>query len=192
MAETPVTAPAVLPDIPTVEDKLNFGPYARTLLDIILNPDTETPLTIGIFGSWGSGKTSLMKMIEAGLKSASRDAQDGRQTFPVWFNAWLYSKEETLWRALVMQVLAGVRRIRDLGPEAKAELDALADQLHRSVGPSELGRLTIRVTDLLKEDGTGSALISLNLQHGLDLLENVAKDSKHHIFAYAEIPIETY
>ena len=52
-------APAVLPDVPTVEDKLNFAPYARTRLDIILNPDTETPLSIGIFGSWGSGKTSI-------------------------------------------------------------------------------------------------------------------------------------
>ena len=48
---TSANAPAVLPDVPAVEDKLNFAPYARTLQDIILNPDTETPLTIGIFGS---------------------------------------------------------------------------------------------------------------------------------------------
>jgi len=121
-------APAVLPDVLTVEDKLNFAPYARTLLDIILNPDTETPLTIGIFGSWGSGKTSLMRMIEAGLESPSRDGQDGRQAFSIWFNAWLYSKEETLWRALIMQVLSGVRRIRDLSSEARVKLDELADQ----------------------------------------------------------------
>jgi len=178
MAEVTATAPAVLPDIPAVTDQLNFWPYARTLLDIILNPYTETPLTIGIFGSWGSGKTSLMKMIEAGLRPATRDREGERQTFTVWFNAWLYSKEETLWRALVMQVLAGVRRIRDLSPEAKAELDALADQLYRAAGPSELGRLTIRATDLLKEDGTSGALLSMNLQHGLDLLENVAQASQ--------------
>ncbi len=174
MTEVPVTAPAVLPDVPAVEDKLNFGPYARTLLDIILNPDTQTPLTIGIFGSWGSGKTSLMKMIEAGLKR-TQESEGSRQTFSVWFNAWLYSKEVALWRALVLQVLTGVRRIRGLDNAARAELDALADQLYRAVGPAELGHLSIMAAELLKEEGTGSAQITLALQHGLDFLQNIAE-----------------
>jgi hypothetical protein len=174
VTEAPVTAPAVLPDVPAVEDKLNFGPYARTLLDIILNPDTQTPLTIGIFGSWGSGKTSLMKMIEAGLKRA-QESEGGRQTFSVWFNAWLYSKEAALWRALVLQVLAGVRKIRDLDTAARGELNALADQLYRAVGPAELGHLSIMAAELLKEEGTGSAQITLALQHGLDFLQNIAE-----------------
>ncbi len=26
-------------------------------------PATRTPLTIGVFGTWGSGKTSLMRMV---------------------------------------------------------------------------------------------------------------------------------
>jgi len=174
VTDAPVTAPAVLPDVPAVEDKLNFGPYARTLLDIILNPDTQTPLTIGIFGSWGSGKTSLMKMIEYGLKRA-QESEGGRQTFSVWFNAWLYSKEEALWRALVLQVLSGVRKIRSLDTTARDELNALADQLYRAVGPAELGHLSIMAAELLKEEGTGSAQITLALQHGLDFLQNIAE-----------------
>jgi len=32
------------------------------LADVIVN--SETPSTIGVFGEWGSGKTSLMLMIE--------------------------------------------------------------------------------------------------------------------------------
>jgi len=43
MVRAPANVLAVLPDVPVVEDKLNFGPYARTLLDIILNPDTQPP-----------------------------------------------------------------------------------------------------------------------------------------------------
>ena len=174
MAKAPPNIPAVLPDVPALEDKLNFGPYARTLLDIILNPNTQTPLTIGIFGSWGSGKTSLMKMIEAGLKRPNRQEGEGQQIFPVWFNAWLYSKEEALWRALVMQVLGGLRKIRDIDAAARAELSELADQLFRAVGPAELGSLSIAAADLLKEDGTSAAQITLTLQHGLDFLENIA------------------
>ena len=41
-------------------DALDFTPYGETLADIIQTGDT--PLTIGVFGTWGSGKTSLMKM----------------------------------------------------------------------------------------------------------------------------------
>ena len=80
LSKAPV--PVVLPDVPDPDDKLDFAPYANTLRDIILNPNTQTPLTIGIFGSWGSGKTSLMKMIEAGLKRAApRQGESGRQTY---------------------------------------------------------------------------------------------------------------
>jgi hypothetical protein len=43
------------------EDRLNFADYADILADIILTADT--PITLGIFGPWGSGKTSLMRLI---------------------------------------------------------------------------------------------------------------------------------
>ncbi|MBN1177954.1 MAG: AAA family ATPase [Anaerolineae bacterium] len=176
-----MTAPAesrrdvnVLPDIPTEQvgqDKLNFGPYAQTLLDIILKTES-TPLTIGIFGNWGTGKTSLMKMIEQGLTRASAD---GPEIYSIWFNAWLYSKEMSLWRALIMQVLTGIHAIRSLDAQAHEQLNALASQLHRAAGPSELGHLSIAAVDLLREEGTGSAQITLALQHGIDFLQNIAQ-----------------
>ncbi len=45
----------------------NFQEYSKALATIIQRKDTDTPLTIGIFGDWGSGKTSLMKTIESRL-----------------------------------------------------------------------------------------------------------------------------
>ena len=44
------------------KDQLNFDDYRQIIGDIIRN--TQTPLTIGIFGPWGSGKTSLLRMLE--------------------------------------------------------------------------------------------------------------------------------
>lgn len=58
----------ILDDRPTDKDALDFSPYRDTLVDIIADPDTRTPLTIGIFGGWGSGKTSLMQMVESRLR----------------------------------------------------------------------------------------------------------------------------
>jgi len=67
--ESPSNSPrlSILSDQPADEDQLNFAPYAKTLADIIADGSVQTPLTVGIFGSWGSGKTSLMTMIKKRL-----------------------------------------------------------------------------------------------------------------------------
>jgi len=71
-------------DIPinsATDDSLKVGEYASALSQFILR--CETPLTISIQGDWGSGKTSLMKLLEANLKDS---------IIPVWFNTWQYSQ----------------------------------------------------------------------------------------------------
>lgn len=47
----------ILNDSPTTEDGLGFDSYMAILLDAIHNFDATSSLTIGIHGSWGSGKT---------------------------------------------------------------------------------------------------------------------------------------
>ena len=46
----------------------NFDAYSLALKNIISSESTDTPLTIGIFGDWGTGKTSLMKSIKKKLE----------------------------------------------------------------------------------------------------------------------------
>ena len=52
----------IVNDQATEIDALDFMPYVETLADIVQTGNT--PLTIGVFGTWGSGKTSLMKMVK--------------------------------------------------------------------------------------------------------------------------------
>jgi predicted KAP-like P-loop ATPase len=51
----------LLHDNPRVKDALGFEPMAKILVDVIR--DTPAPFTIGVFGEWGSGKTTLMRMV---------------------------------------------------------------------------------------------------------------------------------
>ena len=42
-------------------EKVSFGPAAEVLAQAALH--TESPMTIGVFGNWGTGKTSLMRLM---------------------------------------------------------------------------------------------------------------------------------
>jgi Cdc6-like AAA superfamily ATPase len=108
---------SILSDQPAGEDQLNFDPYAKTLADIVAEPGTDMPLTIGVFGSWGQGKTSLMRMVQQRLEATVGTAFPVRA---VWFNAWLYSHQPALWRALISRVLDGVRGFESLSDAARA------------------------------------------------------------------------
>ncbi|ESA37760.1 kap family p-loop domain protein [Leptolyngbya sp. Heron Island J] len=66
-------------------DGLGFSTYCKVLGDAAIG--TPGPFTIGVFGEWGTGKTSLMRLIQRYL-----DDQD--DVITVWFNAWRYEREE--------------------------------------------------------------------------------------------------
>ena len=50
-------------DIETSEDLLGFKVHADLLIDVI-NDETILPITIGVFGDWGSGKSSILQIIK--------------------------------------------------------------------------------------------------------------------------------
>ena len=87
----------VLDDQPAQEDYLDFASYAQAIKNLLVHDNTKTPLTIGIFGRWGMGKTTLLQMLEKEL------SQQGLVT--IWFNAWQYSNEDELWAAFLQSML---------------------------------------------------------------------------------------
>jgi hypothetical protein len=51
----------------------------------------KTPITLGIFGEWGTGKTSLMQMVKKIIDGQSRE-----KILTVWFDAWRYENEPNI------------------------------------------------------------------------------------------------
>lgn len=72
-------------------DGLGVAPYAAALSEFI--KQSETPITIGVQGPWGSGKTSLLYSVWDQISQDSSLAQ-------IWVNSWehslMSSSEETL------------------------------------------------------------------------------------------------
>lgn len=107
-AELIEIATRALADTPSEVDLLGFSDYAEALADFIKNEKTSKPLTIGIDAPWGMGKTTLMHMIR---NQMVQQATKHKRSFPVvWFNAWKYDREESLWAALVLEILTQVRK----------------------------------------------------------------------------------
>lgn len=87
------------------KDFLATQDYSIALVDFI--KECDTPMTIGIQGDWGIGKTSMMSMIKAqiiGSNNSSRKASFG----VVWFNTWqfsLFGRDEYLGVAALSELL---------------------------------------------------------------------------------------
>ncbi|QEV16143.1 KAP family P-loop NTPase fold protein [Streptomyces alboniger] len=99
-------------------DRYGFGTHAKILCDAISAAD-DLPLTIGVFGPWGMGKSSFMKVCEGLLK-----AHDVRT---VWFNPWKYDQKDEIWHALIQTVLAEIAH--DLEKRRQSGEETLRDRL---------------------------------------------------------------
>ena len=97
------------------DDKLQFAPLARGISRYLRNANTQPPLTLAISGEWGSGKSSLMRMVCEDLR--------GHGNHPVWFNAWHHQDEEQLLAALLAA-------IRDKALPPWLSLDGLRFRAH--------------------------------------------------------------
>lgn len=88
-------------DNETTVDYLNFGVVADACAKL-LQQANGTPISIGVSGGWGAGKTSLVRMIEGRLKLV--DVPGSNSYVIVTFNPWLYQDFESARGALLQLV----------------------------------------------------------------------------------------
>jgi predicted KAP-like P-loop ATPase len=89
-------------DNETVRDLVNFSHVAEIAAERIVGAKGE-PLSLGISGDWGVGKSSLMKLLRSSLEQRS----DIDVRF-VEFNAWLYQSYDDARAALLEAITAVV------------------------------------------------------------------------------------
>lgn len=103
-------------DIPLpslAKDDLNASEYADALADFIINADT--PVTIGIQGGWGSGKTSLITVLQEILNS-----QEKGHVLCVPVNAW----ENSLFHSTDSKAEVALSLLNDLAEGVKDSAQA--------------------------------------------------------------------
>jgi energy-coupling factor transporter ATP-binding protein EcfA2 len=144
----------VLLDNPTTTPALGFDSIGRAFATII----SESPpqFAIGIFGGWGSGKTTLMKVIKSALPSDTVICVD--------FNAWRFEREPQLLIPLLDTIRAALVRWAEPKSQRRREkVRAIATRVGRVV--------RALATGLSAEVGLpGAAKVSYDVGTALDAL----------------------
>ncbi len=114
-------------DNETAQDFLNFGGIAKTVAEIIEQAQSR-PISIGVSGAWGVGKSSMIKLIRTELSARNgEDAKPSKFLF-VEFNAWLYQGYDDA-RAALIEVVAST--LAKEAEERKTGVDKAKDLLER-------------------------------------------------------------
>jgi hypothetical protein len=100
------------------------------LASVLATKQLETPLAIGLFGDWGSGKSFFMRRLQeriVKLTEESARAEEGERVSyycsyvrQVTFNAWLYSDSE-IWPSFAAQVFRSVSGVETEAPQGETQ-----------------------------------------------------------------------
>lgn len=88
----------IVADNETSVDLLYYEAIARTVVRLI-NEKSDEPLTVGVHGDWGAGKSSVLMMVQENFKKDER-------VLCVRFNGWLFQGYEDAKAVLIETIVA--------------------------------------------------------------------------------------
>lgn len=114
------------------DDSLNVTRYIQSFARVMASRTLAPPLSIGLFGDWGSGKTFFMERLFEEVEALKGSHQDPplywERICQIRFNAWHYA-ETNLWASLVSTIFNELRTYCDGPGEKGDEFNKLLNQL---------------------------------------------------------------
>ncbi len=126
-------------DKETAEDLLGYTVHA-SLLKNVVTEEKNLPITIGLYGDWGSGKSSILKILESQLK------QDD-DTVVVYFDGWSFESFDDAKMALIQGIIDALEQDKKffakLGDKT-ADLKAAFVKLRKSISWMRLMKISLK------------------------------------------------
>lgn len=121
------------PDKETEIDYLNFGYMVDMVVDIATNRQLS-PSTIGLYGDWGSGKSTLMRLAKKKIegcdqKGKRKDGSSKQKSLCIEFNGWLFEGYEDTKTSLCGTILDALADEKRFGPKVAEKAKELIKKI---------------------------------------------------------------
>ncbi len=130
------TVPSDLKD--PLEDHLDMEQEVEAISWVVTATDIDPPLSVGLFGDWGTGKSYFMRLMEqcvGQIAATARHEHEADRDFPacsyirqITFNAWHYV-DANLWASLVTHIFEELAKPEPETPQAEQEVANLLERL---------------------------------------------------------------
>jgi len=138
-------------DNETTKDFLNYEVHCNLIKEYVTNPNL-LPLTIGVFGDWGSGKSSIMRMLEEKLKEEER-------VLTIYFNSWLFESYEDAKVSLLENILLELSKNESLNETAKKKILGLLSRVdYMKLATDGVKKYGKKMIDIIATGGIGTAI----------------------------------
>ena len=164
------------PDLPIEkleEDGLNRGSFAESLAKTLVQYSFPSSLTIGLYGEWGSGKTSLLNMVFENVERID----DG--VVVLRFNPWLCSDSKQLVTQFFKQMATAIKLKKRAADKAWELIDQYADILGATSVIPVAGEIVAAFTKVLTKKAEEETKERTNdLQESKNQIIKKLKDEK--------------
>ncbi len=153
-------------DSETELDFLDYDYLIKTMQSIVTN-DTLLPASIGVYGDWGSGKSSLMYMCKQRLE------KEDEKIICLVFNGWLFENYEDAKTAILGSILDEINKGKRLSKKAQDIIRGL----YKSVDKFKLIKGALKLgTDMFLTGGIGT-MLELQIVQILKKAQGVAEET---------------
>jgi hypothetical protein len=144
-------------DEPSDVDHIGFRADVEALCSVLIAHKVEPPISVGLFGEWGTGKSTFMRLMRDQIRALQDEWSDRddspfcRSVKQITFNAWNYS-DANLWASLVTRIFEG---LSTSDPEVRDDVALGAEQRAAMVKALVTAKATIAEKEAKRDEAFG-------------------------------------
>ncbi len=157
-------------DNETTLDLIGFKVHSD-LIRSVITKSKLLPVAIGLFGDWGSGKSSVMRMLEHDLNPDNCENPEEKAKYEkiacLYFNGWLFEGYDDAKSAIISSILLQLGEHERFGPKIQNKVASLL----KSVNWMRIARLGLKEVAL--------PALSAYLSGGITIVPTLAKATQN-------------